>query len=467
MPRRAEQVLSVAAMRAAEEALMGAGTSVHELMQRAGRGAADYIWRMAAHRSVTVLCGPGNNGGDGYVIAEAIRERGGKVCVIAASEAMTDAAKTARDLYRGDVAGAGHESSGDVLVDCLVGSGLTRPLTPDHQGLLQRLAARHQQAVAIDLPSGIEADSGIPLNSGLPDYDLTIALGAWKFAHFLMPAMAKLGTLRLVEIGVLPVPGAAGVIERPVLPVPACDAHKYRRGLLAVVSGDMPGASVLAAKAAQGAGAGYVKLLASGTPPVPADLVADHSPLAEVLADKRLAAVLAGPGLGRSSEARERLAVALAAGHPCVLDADALMLLGSRQIAERQAPLIATPHEGELQQLEATFGCDGHGCKADRAQALAKRSGMIVVAKGPDTVIAAPDGRMALAQRASSWLSVAGTGDVLAGTIASRLASGADAFDAACQGVWLHGEAARLCGNRPFSASALARLVPRAYAAAL
>ncbi len=197
--------------------------------------------------------------------------------------------------------------------------------------------------------------------------------------------------------------------------------------------------------------------------PVPPDLVVDSAPLAEALGDKRIAAVLIGPGLGREAASLDRLVAALASNVPAVLDADALVLLASGLLAERSAPLIATPHEGEMQALERAFGCDGAGAKPERAAALAQASGMVVVAKGPDTVIAAPDGRIACASRATSWLSVAGTGDVLAGVIASRLACGAEAFTAACEGVWLHGEAARLCGAA-FTAGQLADAIRDAYA---
>ncbi len=465
MRRVHDQILSAAQMRAAEEGLIAAGISVDELMQIAGRGAAEWVWRIAAHRAVTVLCGPGNNGGDGYVIAEALRERGGKVVVVAATEPKTDAARKARALYQGEVLPTDHLPRGDVLVDCLFGSGLTRPLSDDHLALLGRLAASHPQRVAIDVPSGIECDSGILLNADLPDFDLTVALGAWKFAHFLMPANAMMGALRLVEIGVEQVPGAAARLARPSLSVPAADAHKYRRGLLAVIGGAMPGAALLAALAAQGAGAGYVKLLAAAEGSAPPDLVIDPRPLAEALSDSRLNALLIGPGLGRDGQARERLAEALAADIPAVLDADALVLLGSKQLAVSTAPLIATPHEGELAALERAFDLDGNGSKPQRVLALARAGGIIVVAKGPDTVIAAPDGRLTCTPRASSWLSTAGTGDVLAGAIASRLAAGADPFAAACEGVWLHGEAARLAPPA-FSAAMLAASISSAYAAA-
>ena len=489
-----DPVLTAAQMRAAEQRLIAAGTTVEELMQRAGLGAAEWVWRVSGGRSVTVLCGPGNNGGDGWVIAEAIRARGGDVAVVMAAAPATPAAKTARDLYRGEVLWSDTTRHGEVLVDCLFGTGLSRPLGADHLGLLNRLAAAHHISVAVDVPSGTGPDMGRALGSDLPGYALTLALGAWKPAHFLMPAASTMGTLRLVGIGIGPVDGAAQAIGQPDLTAPAPDAHKYTRGLLGVIGGAMPGAALLAAQAAQGAGAGYVKLyaglggwastgsaragLATGpktrsapAEPVealalPVDLVCDTSPLAQALTDKRLAALLIGPGLGRDGAAREALAIALSEQRSTVLDADALVLLAPRSLAEHSAPLIATPHEGELASLERAFGLDGIGSKVDRAVALAIAAQMVVVAKGPDSVVAAPDGRVAYASRGSSWLSTAGTGDVLAGAIASRLACGEDAFDAACQGLWLQIEAARLC-QPPFTAGQLAGTICSAYAACL
>jgi len=460
-----QQVLTVAQMREAEEALIRAGTSVDALMQIAGRGAADWVWRLAAHHTVTVLCGPGNNGGDGYVIAEAIRGRGGKVRVVAAMEPKTDAARNARALYHGEVLGPDSEVHGDVLVDCLFGSGLVRPLSDDLFALLTRLAARHHRLVAIDLPSGVESDSGVALNPGLPDYLLTVSLGAWKQAHFLMPAAAAMGQLRLVGIGCAAVPAAPGVVARPTVATPDAEAQKYRRGLLAVVGGAMPGAAELACAAAMGAGAGYVRLASDGrtVQPRAAALVVDARPLAESLGDDRIAATLVGPGLGRDAAARGRLEAALASGHRLVLDADALVLLRK---GDQPGAGVATPHDGELAALERAFAPDGVGTKLDRARALAAATGLVILAKGPDTVIAAPDGRGAFSHRASVWLSTAGTGDVLAGIVASRLATGLGPFEAACEAVWLHGEAARLAGQA-FSADDLAAQVRSAYAACL
>ena len=466
-PDAAHQVLTVQQMREAEGALIEAGTSVDALMQIAGRGAADYVWRMSGQRPVTVLCGPGNNGGDGYVIAQAIRERGGEAVVVAAMPPATDAARNARKLFEGPVLGPEEANcSGEVFVDCLFGSGLTRPLDADAFALLVKLAGRHRHRVAVDLPSGVGSDTGMVLNEGLPQYDLTVALGAWKYAHFLMPSAPLCGAQRLVDIGVAPVAGAAGRLRRPDLAAPGPDAHKYTRGLLAVVGGAMPGAAILASMAAQGAGAGYVKLFADTKRGAPADLVVETGPVSEVLTDHRNSAILVGPGLGRDGAARERLAVALADPVPVLVDADALVLLTGRHLAERSAPTVATPHEGELVALERAFDCDGSGSRPQRALELARKSGMIVVAKGADTVIAAPDGRLALVPRASSWLSTAGTGDVLAGAIASRLACGSDAFAAAGEGAWLHGEAARLAPPA-FSALQLAEGIPAALAACL
>lgn len=460
----ANQVLTVAQTQAAEQALIDAGTSVDELMQIAGTGAAEWVWRVAGERSVTVLCGPGNNGGDGYVIAETLRQRGLEVCVVAPIAPKTDAGKNARRDYKGVCLSSGKDAKGQVLVDCLFGSGLARPLSAEHMLMLRDLAARHPVRIAVDLPSGVQSDSGALLNERLPDYRLTIALGAWKFAHCRLPAREKMGDLRLVPIGVDAVKGATHFINKPNIAAPASDAHKYTRGLCAVVGGTMPGAGLLASQAAMRAGAGYVKLLAHHAPnAAPAGLVVDQSPIDEALADERIAALLVGPGLGRDRESDERLRAALATKAPAVLDADALVLL-KRDMLQERAAYLATPHDGELEALCRTFAVVAPD-RQSRALALAKASGMVMLAKGPDTMIAAPDGKFAIAPPAPSWLSVAGTGDVLAGIAASRMATGRDPFDAACEAVWLHGEAARQCGPA-FSADDLALAVSGAIAAA-
>jgi hydroxyethylthiazole kinase-like uncharacterized protein yjeF len=459
----AAQVLTADQMRAAEQALFDAGTSVSDLMEIAAGGAAEWVRRIAAGRSVTVLCGPGNNGGDGYVIARILREAGNAVTVIAPLDPATDAAKEARRCWGGPVATADKGAQGDVFVDCLFGSGLARPLVAEHALLLRDLAARHRICVAVDVPSGIASDSGSVLNERLPRFDLTLALGAWKFAHWSLPGRALMGQMRLVPIGIAGVEGAARLVTRPTIAPPADESHKYRRGLLAIVAGAMPGASLLAAAAAQHAGAGYVKLLArEADPRTPADVVTDTVQLGDALVDARIAAVLVGPGLGRDEAARTALGAVLRQGRALVLDADALMLLDPASLPQGK-PLLATPHDGELETLCRAFGVMAEDRRA-RALALARASGMVVLAKGPDSCVAAPDGRLALGTPAPTWLSVAGTGDVLSGIAASRMATGADPFTAAVEALWLHGEAARRAGPA-FTPSQLAQRVPEALAA--
>lgn len=454
-----QPVLTAAEMRAAEQRWIDAGIGVGELMRRAGTGAAEWIWRIAAGRPVTVLCGPGNNGGDGYVIAETLRRRGLDMAVVAPLLPQTEAAREACAAYEGAIAG---KRSGSVFVDCLFGTGLTRPLGGELQALLNKLSEMHDYRVAMDLPSGVDTDSGRLLNADLPRYDLTLALGAWKRAHWLMPSMAVMGDRRLVDIGINTPEHVTALSPRPRLHPPSAETHKYTRGLVAVVGGAMPGAAVLASEAAMRAGAGYVKLFAGTShPAAPADLVVDHGEVATALRDERIAAVLIGPGLGRSDEAEGRLRAALASGHPLVIDADALVLLKPDSCAGRDKPVVLTPHEGELARLCAAFRVEEQG-KVAQARALAGATGAIVLAKGPDTILT--DGeQLRFFPPGSSWLSVAGTGDVLAGIIASRMAVTDDPFRAAEEAVWLHGEAARQCGPA-FAASRLAETISEAYA---
>ncbi|MFZ1743833.1 MAG: NAD(P)H-hydrate dehydratase [Pontixanthobacter sp.] len=481
MTALSNQILTVRQMQAAEQALVDSGTSVDQLMQIAGRGAAEWVWRFAAGRSVTVLCGPGNNGGDGYVIAEVLRARGLDVTVVAPLEPVSEAARNARNCYQGSLQDNYRRAQADILVDCLFGTGLTRGLSDDLVEMLAELALWHDFVVAIDLPSGVDSDSGALL-SEIPAYDLTIALGAWKWAHWMMPAAARLGHRRLVPIGIDSSAQADFVtpilLPKPALTVPATDAHKYSRGLVAIVAGSMPGAAQLAARAAMHGGAGYVKILTGGVElDCPADLVVDTRGLEQALADDRITALVIGPGLGTGDRSKQMLRMVLE--YPCltptVLDADAINCLAADDTAvDWPAPsdraFILTPHAGELMRLRSVFEAaevkGKLGPKVDHTIELDWMTDATIVAKGPDTVIFNRDLGMALAPPASSWLSVAGTGDVLAGIIASRLATGADPFSAASQAVWLHSEAARLAGG-PFTASELAGKVAQAYAACL
>ncbi|MXO66040.1 NAD(P)H-hydrate dehydratase [Altericroceibacterium endophyticum] len=464
MNKAQNNILTVAQMRAAEQALIDDGETVWSLMLRAGTGAADYIWRISAGRQVTVLCGPGNNGGDGYVIAESLRRRGCPVKLLAAFDPATEAAQQARSEYHGPIVEE-QDAVGDLLVDCLFGSGLTRALGADLSGLLARLAQKHGTRIAIDVPSGVQSDHAAPLDDDLPTYDCTVALGAWKLAHWLMPAMEMMGERRLVLIGIGPKSDAARLLARPDLSAPPRDAHKYSRGLLALVGGAMPGAIMLSARAAMHGGAGYVKLLSDNATAVPAELVVDGSDLDDALEDSRISALAIGPGLGRSGRGRNKLSAVLARNLPTLCDADALILLKPDMLARRSAPLILTPHAGELDRLFDQFGVGG-GDRLESLHELAESTGAVIVAKGPDTIIAGPGRRTVIAPAASSWLSTAGTGDVLAGLIASQLAVSEDAFAAACAGVWLHGDASRRL-LPPFTAADLVDSLREAYAACL
>lgn len=437
IPIEGQPVLTAAEMRAAEEAVIATGVSVDTLMDRAGTGIAHAVRRLAGANAILILCGPGNNGGDGYVAARVLAALGATVRVAALSEPRTDAAKAARAGWGGRVETLADTRPAPVLVDALFGTGLTRPLDTA-AAQLRALAEAANLRIAIDLPSGLATDTGTALSTP-PVFDLTLAPGAVKPAHLLQPAARYCGTIRLLDIGV-PVTSQAAVLAPPVLPAPGPDSHKYTRGMVAVVAGGMPGAAELAAHAAMRAGAGYVTLLGDTTG-APHALV--RAPLTDAaLANDRIGAVVIGPGLGRDDRARARLDAALAAGHPLVIDGDALRLLDPERIAALGLPVILTPHAGEFDALFGGSDAD----KITRARDAAVRADAVVVFKGADTVVAAPDGRVRIAHGASDWLSTAGTGDVLAGAIGTMMAGGLDPFAAACAGVWLHGDAARRSG---------------------
>ncbi len=437
IPIEGQPVLTAAEMRAAEEAVIATGVSVDTLMDRAGTGVAHAVRRLAGANAILILCGPGNNGGDGYVAARVLAALGATVRVAALSEPRTDPATAARAGWCGPVETLADARPAPVLVDALFGTGLTRPLDAA-AARLRALADAANLSIAIDLPSGLATDTGTALSTP-PVFDLTLALGAVKPAHLLQPAARYCGTIRLLDIGV-PVTSQAAVLAPPELAAPGPDSHKYTRGMVAVVAGGMPGAAELAAHAAMRAGAGYVTLLGDTTG-APHALV--RAPMTDAaLANDRIGAVVIGPGLGRDDRARARLDAALAAGHPLVIDGDALRLLDPERIAALRLPVILTPHAGEFDALFGVSDAD----KMTRARDAAVRADAVVVFKGADTVVAAPDGRVRIAHGASDWLSTAGTGDVLAGAIGAMMAARLDPFAAACAGVWLHGDAARRSG---------------------
>lgn len=432
-------ILTAAEMRAAEAAAIAAGTSVETLMDRAGRAAAEAIWRFAGPLEALILCGPGNNGGDGYVIARALAERGVSVRVAAAGEPRSEAAKAARNSWDGIIEPLADAAPAPLLVDSLFGTGLGRPLDAALVEKLAALAGAARVRVAVDLPSGIATDDGRIL-SPVPDFDLTVTFQTLKPSHLLQPAARHMGRIVVADIGIEAASDLAE-IGRPRIAAPGPDDHKYTRGYVLVVGGAMPGAGALAASAAMHGGAGYVVLAGEGGA-LPNAVI--RRPVADVdalLADKRIGAVVVGPGLGRDGEARERLAKVLAAAHRVVLDGDGLWLLAEMDNPDgRSTPLIATPHAGEFAHA---YGDEGD--KVTAARAAARRNGDVILYKGADTVVAAPDGRAAIL-RTPHWLASAGTGDVLAGIVAARRAVTEDAFTAACEAAWLHARAAELAG---------------------
>jgi hydroxyethylthiazole kinase-like uncharacterized protein yjeF len=428
-------ILTAAEMRAAEQAAVDAGTPVVELMERAGRAAAEAIWRFAGPLPALVLCGPGNNGGDGYVVARELAARGMNVRVAAIAPPGSEAAAKACASWTGPVEALADAGSAPLLVDALFGTGLGRPLD---EALAQRLCTLPAEVrVAIDLPSGVATDDGAVL-SPVPDYDLTITFQTLKPSHLLQPAARFMGRIVVADIGI-GAHSSLAEIGRPIHRSPGPDSHKYTRGLVTIIAGDMPGASALAASAAVRAGAGVVRLQAREfVPGVPAAVVQMPGDPLDRLDDEKIGALLLGPGL---KSGRELLAAALASGRPLVLDAGALTMLAQDGTKGVEGAIL-TPHDGEFTRL---FGAL-EGSKVERARAAAVRSGAVVVYKGPDTVVAAPDGRAAIHGSAPAWLGTAGAGDVLAGIIAAERAAEREPFEAACAGVWRHAEAARLAG---------------------
>jgi hydroxyethylthiazole kinase-like uncharacterized protein yjeF len=446
----ARPILTAEAMRAAEQAAIEGGTSVEQLMERAGAGLAEAVNRFAGPLPALILCGPGNNGGDGYVAARHLAARGVEVRVAALGEPKSVAAQWARGEWAGEVEPLSQGTKGAPLViDALFGTGLTRGLDDELSLLLSELVHEAIVGVACDLPSGVETDSGALLNR-LHDYDLTVTFGALKPAHLLDPAMHKCGRIVLVDIGIA-ASGGWHEIAPPELPRLEPAANKYTRGLVHALAGQMPGAIALAAKSAARSGAGYVRVSTSRhIEGIPSAIV--QTDTAKVN-DERIGCLLVGPGMG---DIPQVLTLALTSKAPKVIDADAITHLVDSDRLQGQDAII-TPHEGEFRRLFPSI----HGSKPERALDAARRCGAVVVYKGPDTLVASPDGRLGFAPQAPAWLATAGTGDVLAGMIAALRARGMPAFEAASAGVWLHGRAAELAGPEMI-ADDLVEAIPQA-----
>ena len=429
-------ILTSEAMRAAEAACVGNGASLTRLMERAGHAVADLAGRVAAGAPILILCGPGNNGGDGYVAAQRLVERGADVRVAALSDPKTDLARAARERWSGPVEPwTGDIAPAPVVVDALFGVGLTRPLASDLAEELRRFSSG--RVLAVDLPSGVDADAVHDWTPPLPA-DITLALGALKPAHLLLPAARQCGRVLVATIGI--------EAERTMrsLPsfdvdVPGASTHKFTRGMTMVRAGPMTGAAGLAAGAALRAGAGYVVLSGGTRAPFEAVIAEDGAGYATRLGDARLGSVVIGPGYPAGAALDRDVMVAMGSGKPLVLDAAAIASALPGLAGHRA---ILTPHEGEF--AHAFPGLPGS--KIDRARGAAQRSGAVIIYKGADTVIAAPDGRIAAAWPGCAWLATAGTGDVLAGACGAMLARQADAFDAAVAAVGWHIARAKAIG---------------------
>lgn len=438
-------------MRAAEEAVIAAGTSTERLMERAGACLAEAALRFAGPADTLLLCGPGNNGGDGYVAARLLRERGVGVRVTYFGDPATPAAKWARAAWDGTIEPIAAAPPAPLLIDCLFGIGLKCGLDDALASDLRRLSDGARLRIACDLPSGVDADTG-ELLSSIPDADMTVAFGALKPAHRLMPAMAQMGKVVSGDIGV-PTGGGWLEIGRPELPGLDVGGHKFTRGLVHALAGKMPGAIALAATAAARTGTGYVRVSTSrAIDGLPAAVVQTDTAM---INDPRIGCLLVGPGMG---DLPQVLTLALTSHAPKVIDADAIGQVGEPERL-RGHDAILSPHAGEFARL---FG-ELPGSKSERALAAAEKSGAVVVYKGPDTLVASPDGRLGFAPPAPAWLASAGTGDVLAGMIAALRARGMPSFDAACAAVWLHGRAAELAGPQMI-ADDLAAAIPHALA---
>jgi hydroxyethylthiazole kinase-like uncharacterized protein yjeF len=430
-------ILTAKAMREAEAACAIQGTSLAELMDLAGAAVADTAWRMAAGAPILILCGPGNNGGDGYVAARLLADRGATVRVAALAEPTTDLAKAARAGWSGPVEPLnGRLAPAPLIVDALFGVGLSRPI-PDGLAIILRHFS-DRRILAVDLPSGMESDGAQDWMPPLAA-DVTLALGALKPAHVLLPTAPACGRVLLAPIGIS-ASKAMRSLPPPRTPQPDATAHKFTRGMVLVSAGPMRGAAGLTAAAALRAGAGYVVLDGSDRAPFSAIIAENDAKFGERLDDPRIGAVVIGPGFPAGDELLFNVEAALDSGRPLVFDAAAIDAALPR-LSETPRNAILTPHEGEFERAFPQL----YGSKIDRAKAAATRTRAVIVYKGADTIIAAPDGRVAAAWPGSPWLATAGTGDVLAGACGAMLARGADAFDAAVAAVgWHIAQAARI-----------------------
>ncbi|EHH04310.1 hypothetical protein ATCR1_18520 [Agrobacterium tumefaciens CCNWGS0286] len=451
------------------------GIPLYDLMERAGQAVAASVLRHypQAQRFV-VLCGGGNNGGDGYVAARALMESGAVVVVHHLGDAGTLRGDARMAFERSGMAplplGDYAPLAGDVVIDAVFGAGLSRDIPRELARIIEVVTSAKVPVLAVDLPSGLCGRRGVPLGASFTA-ERTVTFMARKPGHLLMPGRALCGALEVFDIGIPsriltdhagPVAENHPLVWRDALPASDIETHKFRRGHLTVFSGPAhaTGASRMTALAALKAGAGIVAVAAprqaldvlsvtlTAVMNAPMD---DADDLRLWLDDRRHGAFVLGPGFGDLDKARQF--VSLLGDKAVVLDADAITAFKdhtetlSERITSGTGKFILTPHEGEFARLFPDLAADRTLSKIERAQVASARSGAVLVYKGADTVIAAPDGRALVNTNAPASLATAGSGDVLAGIIGALLAQGAPAFEAAAAGVWLHGQAGHRAGD--------------------
>ena len=464
------KVLTAAEMRAADEATVRAGTPVETLMERAGSGAAQAIERrygsLRGYR-VHVVCGKGNNGGDGFVVARLLARKGAHVEVRRLESDLEGAALRAFERLEGVTVVEGPPTrTADYVIDAVLGTGARGEVPARYFEALRDAVADSTRVIAIDLPTGLDADTG-RAQDGVQRADLTVTFAHLKPAHVLYPGRALCGAIEVVDIGVEPPGGidlATAADIGALLPRRKPTAHKGDAGRVLVVGGSagMTGAIVLAASAALRAGAGYVTCAVpeSVDEEVAASLIeAVRLPLPEaperslgtsaapaIIARAREVKALAlGPGLSRAPESAElaRLVVAESPA-PVVLDADGLNAFAGKAdlFRKRRAPLILTPHLGELSRLTGFSPPALEDARLDMARRFAEEWNVVLVMKGAPTVIASPDGAATVNPTGNPGMATMGMGDVLTGVVAAFLAQGLSPYDAARAGAYVHGLAA-------------------------
>ncbi|WP_414470710.1 NAD(P)H-hydrate dehydratase [Microvirga sp. M2] len=483
-----ELILTPPEMKQADARTIESGISGIELMLRAGRAVARAAAEMLTKEArVIVAAGPGQNGGDGFVVATRLAEQGHRVSLglLGRVERLSgDAALAAKD-WPGDIEPVENLpfSEADLIVDALFGTGLARDLDGAAHLAVDRMNASGRPILAVDLPSGLDGATGRVRGIAVRAAR-TVTFAARKPCHLLMPGRAFCGSVEVADIGIaratLQAVGGRLFANAPALwlqklPRPELGSHKYDRGHTLVLSGGATrtGAARLAARAALRIGSGLVTV---ASPPEALGVNAAHltavmlrgcdgpEGLHHILQDRRLNALVLGPALGVHSGTRAMVAVAAQARRSLVLDADALTsfegLATELHQAFRHAPTVLTPHDGEFSRLFKDHPdlLDPES-KIERARRAALYTGAVVVLKGPDTVIAAPDGRVAVNENGTPYLGTAGSGDTLSGIVAGLMAQGLPAFEAASAGVWIHAEAGASFGPG-LIAEDLADLIP-------